>query len=178
MNGKRLHVFRYPSRRVSLDRLAERLAPWIAALLGMLFCGINQCGGNLPSYLDGGQEFSGTFRTFVVYSGFLLAGLAHIATLRVHGLRLAPPKPGELRGLALWAGAVGVLLFLAFKYLTFPGLDRLKGLGAGSMGYPVMVASCIAGFLPYGVFVLHERIDARQTTGIVIGLAGIFLGCL
>ena len=32
MNGKRLHVFRYPSRRVSLDRLAEQLAPWVASL--------------------------------------------------------------------------------------------------------------------------------------------------
>ena len=32
MNGKRLHVFRYPSRRVSLDRLAELLSPWIEAL--------------------------------------------------------------------------------------------------------------------------------------------------
>ena len=32
MNGKRLHVFRYPSRRVSLDRLAELLSPWVKAL--------------------------------------------------------------------------------------------------------------------------------------------------
>ena len=46
------------------------------------------------------------------------------------------------------------------------------------MGYPVMVAACIAGFLPYGAFVLHERIDARQTAGVSLGLAGIFLGCL
>ena len=32
MNGKRLHVFRYPSRRISLDRLAELLSPWVEAL--------------------------------------------------------------------------------------------------------------------------------------------------
>jgi LacI family transcriptional regulator len=32
MNGKRLHAFRYPSRRISLDKLAELLSPWIEAL--------------------------------------------------------------------------------------------------------------------------------------------------
>lgn len=32
MNGKRLHVFRYPSRRISIDRLAELLSPWVEAL--------------------------------------------------------------------------------------------------------------------------------------------------
>lgn len=46
------------------------------------------------------------------------------------------------------------------------------------MGYPVMVAACIAGFLPFGLFVLHERIDGRQGAGVILGLAGIFLGCL
>lgn len=46
------------------------------------------------------------------------------------------------------------------------------------LGYPVMVAACIAGFLPYGMFVLHERIDARQALGVILGLAGIFLGCI
>jgi drug/metabolite transporter (DMT)-like permease len=158
---------------------AAPLRQWLpAALLGMLFCGINQCGGNLPSYLEGGKEFSGTFRTFSVYFGLLLAGLAHVAVLRVRGARLPPPKAGEWRGLALWAGGVGVLLFLVWKFLQFPGLDRLESLGAGSMGYPVMVAACIAGFLPYGIFVLHERIDSRQALGVILGLAGIFLGCI
>ena len=73
---------------------------------------------------------------------------------------------------------VGTLSFLSTKYLTFPGLDALERLGAGSMGYPVMVAACIIGFFPYGALALHERIGALQATGAVLGLVGILLGCL
>ena len=155
------------------------LRQWLpAALLGMLFCGINQCGANLPSYLEGGQEFSGTFRTFALYFGLLMSALVHLAGQSLRGTRLAPAAPGELRGLALWAVGVGTMSFLTSRYLAFPGLDTLKRLGAGSMGYPVMVASCIVGFFPYGVFVLRERINARQALGAVLGLVGILVGCL
>ena len=72
----------------------------------------------------------------------------------------------------------GTVSFLTGKYLAVPGLDRLERLGAGSMGYPVMVASCIIGFFPYGLLVLRERIDLRQTIGAILGLAGILLGCV
>lgn len=155
------------------------LRQWLpAALLGMFFCGINQCCANLPSYLEGGKEFSGTFRTFNIYFGLLLAGLAHIAVRRMRGTRAAAAKTGEWRGIALWASATGFLSFLVGRYFTFPGLDRLESLGAGAMGYPVIVAACIAGFIPYGMFVLHERIGARQMAGAVLGISGILLGCL
>lgn len=155
------------------------LRGWLpAALLGMLFCGANQCGANLPSYLEGGKDFSGTFRTLSIYSGLLLAALTHIAVQRVQGTRLAPARRGEIRDLALWAGVTGILTFLLCRYLKFPGLDRLESLGAGSMGYPVFVAACIAGYFPYGALVLRERLDARQAAGFVLGISGILLGCL
>ena len=158
-------------------RAALRL--WLpAALLGMLFCGLNQCAANLPSYLEKGSDFSGTFRTFAVYFGLLVAALADKAFKRMRGGRAVPPPPGQLRALAAWAAGVGTLSFLSTKYLTFPGLDALERLGAGSMGYPVMVAACIIGFFPYGALVLHERIGALQAAGAVLGLAGILLGCL
>ncbi len=153
---------------------------WLpAALLGMLFCGINQCAANLPSYLEKGSEFSGTFRTFAIYFGLLVAALADRAFKRLRGGRASvPPPPGQFRALAAWAAGVGAISFLSTKYLTFPGLDALERLGAGSMGYPVMVAACIIGFFPYGALVLHERIGALQAVGATLGLAGILLGCL
>ena len=46
------------------------------------------------------------------------------------------------------------------------------------MGYPVMVASCIVGFFPYGLLVLRERINPLQALGAAVGIAGIVLGCL
>ncbi len=87
-------------------------------------------------------------------------------------------RPGEWRGLAVCAGCVGLVSFLANTFFMFPGLDRLERVGAGSMGYPVMVASCIAGFFAYGVLVLRERITPRQLLGAILGLAGIVFGCL
>ncbi len=158
---------------------AAPLREWLpAALLGMLFCGINQCGANLPSYLEKGNEFSGTFRTFAIYFGLLLAALVHVTLRRMREGRAEPAKPGEWRGLTLWAGGVGLVSFLVTRCFTFPGLDALERLGAGSMGYPVMVATCIAGFFPYGIFILRERIDPRQALGTVLGLAGIMIGCI
>ena len=79
---------------------------------------------------------------------------------------------------AVYAAVLGAISFLTSRYLAFPGLDRLEHLGAGSMGYPVMVASCIIGFFPYGLLALHERIDLRQAVGAVLGITGILLGCI
>ena len=155
------------------------LREWLpASLLGMLCCGVNQCAANLPSYLEKGRDFSGTFRTFAMYFGLLMAAFIHVGILRLRGHRAEPIRPGELRSLAVWAGSVGLVSFFVGKYLTFPGLDRLERLGAGSMGYPVMVAACIVGFFLYGFFVLRERISARQAIGAVLGIAGILFGCL
>lgn len=155
------------------------LREWLpASLLGMLCCGVNQCAANLPSYLEKGRDFSGTFRTFAMYFGLLMAAFVHVGILRLRGHRAEPIRPGELRSLAVWAGSVGLVSFFVGKYLTFPGLDRLERLGAGSMGYPVMVAACIVGFFLYGFFVLRERISARQAIGAVLGIAGILFGCL
>ena len=155
------------------------LREWLpAALLGMLFCGINQCGANLPSYLKGGTDFSGAFRTMAIYAGLLAAALAHVALNRLRGRTAARARGDEIRALALWALALGTLSFLSTKYLTFPGLDALERLGVGSMGDPVMVAACIAGFFPYGVIVLHERVSVGQALGAVLGIAGILIGCL
>ena len=178
-------VFLYASRGgASNSKAADGAAnlplrEWLpAALVGMLCCGINQCAANLPSYLDGGTGFSPSFRTLAIYSSLLLSALAHLAIRRLPGRASARPVPGELRALAAYAAVLGAISFLTSRYLAFPGLDRLERLGAGSMGYPVMVASCIVGFFPYGLLVLHERIDIRQAVGAVLGVAGILLGCV
>lgn len=159
------------------ERTSLRL--WLpAALLGMLFCGINQCAANLPSYIEKGSDFSPTFRTFAIYFGLLAAALADRWFKRHRAARRNATPRSQFRALATCAVGVGTLSFLSTKYLTFPGLDALERLNAGSMGYPVMVAACIIGFFPYGALVLHERINALQTLGAVLGLVGILIGCL
>lgn len=177
-------VFLYASRRKAGNGndADARPAPnadlrqWLpAALLGMLCCGINQCGANLPSYLEKGQEFSAAFRTLCIYLGILATALAHLAVRAVRGEHGAPPSFRELRTLAGYAAVVGSVSFMTSRYLRFPGLDALEKHGAGSLGYPIMVAACIVGFIIYGVTVLRERPTRLQLLGTAFALAGIAL---
>ena len=155
------------------------LRAWLVpALLGMLCCGTNQCCANLPSYLERGQEFSGAFRTLLCYVGILLAAAVHFVVRWAGGAKPSIPTRAHAGTLAAYAIGVGVLSFATSQYLRFPGLDILQRHHCGSMGYPVMVASCIAGFFVYGVAVLRERPTRRQWLGVVCALSGIALVAL
>lgn len=153
---------------------------FVPALLGMLCCGINQCAASLPSFVERGNEFPAAFRTFFCYIGILIPGgivsmrraLAARASGAVYVTR------GQMRMILIIASAEFIVGYLGSVFLQFPGLDGMKACGRGAMGYPIMVASCIAGFFPYGVLFLHEKVSPIQAVGAVVGIAGILLGCL
>lgn len=147
---------------------------FIPSVLGMLCCGTNQCGGNLPSFLERGQEFPGIFRSLLCSGASLICCICHIMINR----SWPKPRPGEIRTIALYTIGLMCISYPVGVLLQYPGLDMLKNLGAGSMGYPIMVASCIIGFFPYGLLVLREKINPLQAIGAVVGVAGIILGCL
>ncbi len=175
-------VFLYSSARedgAEGSKTAGGKAPlraWLVpAILGMLCCGTNQCGANLPSYLERGQDFSGAFRTFLIYAGILGASATHFAIRVLRGEKPRIPAAREVRTLAAIALCWGFTTFTISKYLRFPGLDILQRNNCGSMGYPTMVASCIAGFFVYGFAVLHERPRRLQWLGAAFALAGIAL---
>lgn len=151
---------------------------FVPSLLGMLCCGINQCGGNLPSYLEHGQDFPSVFRTLLSNAGSLAGCLGHVLLRGACGKWPPKPRKGELASLAVYTLGLMCVGYTSTVFLQFPGLDLLKNLGAGAMGYPIMVASCIIGFFPYGLFVLREKINPIQALGAVVGVAGIILGCL
>lgn len=150
----------------------------LPALLGMLCCGINQCGGNLPSYLERGQDFPSVFRALFLHVGGLLGCLGGILWGGFRGKWPDKPRKGELLRLTIYCASVLSVSYTANILFMFPGLDALKNLGRGPLGYPIMVCSCIIGFFPYGLFVLREKINPIQAVGAVVGIAGIILGCL
>lgn len=166
-----------PSAKSGTERLP--ISAWfLPALLGMLFCGLGQCGGNLPSYIDGGQDVPSVFRHMMSSFGNLSFCLFRTLIRRLRGCPVRKPFPGELRATALYTLlAVGVS-YPASAFLQYNGLDKLKNLGAGSMGYPTMVATCIISFFPYGLIVLHEKINRLQALGAAVGVAGIIIGCM
>ncbi|MGI5868353.1 MAG: hypothetical protein ACOX9C_02765 [Kiritimatiellia bacterium] len=155
---------------------SEPVAAWlIPSLLGMLCCGINQCGANLASYLPRGQEFPSAFRNLVSIFGALVGCSLGLAWQHIEGTRLRRPTWRDLRTTAIFAAAVMSVSFTSNVFLMYPGLDILESLGRGPMGYPIMVCSCVIGFFPYGIFVLKERINPIQALGVVVGIVGIVL---
>lgn len=162
-----------------VDSPSQPLKAWLGpALIGMLFCGINQCCSVLPSFVENGKDFPGAYRMMVLYSG-MLAGcvVEFIMRYPARGVR-AHLQPGELKTILICALAVMLIGNMVSVVFTYPGMDAIESLGRGSMAYPVMVCSCIIGFFPYGILVLREKFNLVQAIGVVIGTTGIILGCL
>ena len=53
--------------------------------------------------------------------------------------------------------------------------DRLQAAHLAAIASPIMVASCLAGFLVYGAIALRERPNLFQGLGLVCSLGGIAL---
>ena len=149
----------------------------VPALLGMLFCGLNQCGGSIPSHLPRGDEFPSILRDLFSQVGGLIGCAYGLVRLGKRG-ELTRPTRRELAKLIGYAVCVLSVNYTASVVLLYPGLDILKEYGRISMGFPIMVASCIAAFFPYGLIVLREKINPIQALGAAVGIAGIIIGCL
>lgn len=52
-------------------------------------------------------------------------------------------------------------------------LDLVAEAGAGAIGYPVTLGSCIAGFALYSVFILRERITIASVSSFLLCLSGM-----
>jgi len=139
---------------------------WIgAALAAFLAAGASQCLANLPSYLDG-AEFGSVGKAAALQLGTLAAfGVEACGNARVW------------RGAVNWK-PVAVLAGanIAAQYFFFyRGLDLVAQAGAGSIGYPIVLGSCIGGFSLYSALVLHERVTAASAASVACCLAGIIV---
>ena len=137
---------------------------WLRPTSGaFLFAGLSQCCANLPSYL-GSYEMSSVHRAFLVQAGVLASFGVNAALTR------APLRPkGAWLPLAVLGGVNIVSLFFFF----YRGLNILAALGCGSIGYPVAMGSCIAGFLLCSRFVLRERMGVPACAALLAVLSGI-----
>lgn len=139
---------------------------WLGAALGAFTAaGISQCLANLPSYL-GGAEFGSVGKAAALQLGTLAAFGAE-AGCKAEARR----GPVNWKPAAVLAGAN-----IAAQYFFFyRGLDLVAQAGAGSIGYPVVLGSCIAGFSLYSAAVLRERVTAASAGSVVFCLAGIVI---
>lgn len=153
----------------------------VPALLGFVFCGANQCAVNLVSFLP--PEARPAQPERIVWGA-----LGMLAAAAIHGLGAiargaTPPhsetrplsRPAPLAFLVKVAAAEATVWLFAGLFLLYNALDRLQAAGLAAIASPIMVASCLAGFLVYGAIALRERPNLHQTLGILCSLGGITL---
>lgn len=149
---------------------------YLFALLAMLLCGMNQCFGNLPSYLSGKETVSPVFRAMFSQMGALTGwGIGMLMKWTDLKTGFEPGKRKMVMLFALAGNAVGLLSTYLFFYNA---QDYLVRANAGAIAYPVIVCSCVAGFFLYSIFVLREKTHTAQKIGFVLGLAGIIAICM
>ncbi len=143
----------------------------LAAFGSFLLAGFNQNLSNLPSYFPEAAAVGSVWRTMAGQAGVVSAFL-------LFGLRAERKRtPHLFHSARLWRSAMvlaGVSLVSSFC-LLYNGLDRVARAGAGAIGYPVVVGSCIVGFSIYSCVVLRERLRPLSLAGVVSGTAGIVL---
>lgn len=165
------------------DVTPPRRAWLVPALLGFVFCGANQCAVNLVSYLPPDARPAQPERISWGALGMLAAAIVHSAlasrsSLATHHSSLrcvAPPRRAPLSFLVKVAAAEAAVWLFAGLFLLYNALDRLQAAGLAAIASPIMVASCLAGFLIYGAIALRERPNLYQSLGILCSLGGIAL---
>lgn len=156
---------------------AQQKKTWyLFAVLAMLLCGINQCCGNLPSYLNSGEQIGSVYRAFFGQTGTLSGWL--IGSLAAGTLLHPKLGKGEFRKIILFAVSLNAVGLTANYLLFYNALDFLAKADAGSLGYPLVVSSCIVGFFLYSAIFLREKTGFFQKTGFFLGITGIIVICL
>jgi len=142
----------------------------------MLLCGLNQCCANLPSYLNNGESVGSVYRACLSQVGMLCGWLIGAAATRT----LSRPefRPGEFRKILFFAISLNAVGLTANYLLFYNALDFLAKAGAGSLGYPLVVSSCVVGFFLYSAIFLREKGGFFQKSGCILGIAGIVIICL
>ena len=149
---------------------------YLFALLGLLLCGLNQCCANLPSYLNNGEPIGSVYRACFAQVGTLAGWL--IGSLATRTLSRPKFHPGELKKILFFAISLNAVGLTASYLLFYNALNFLAEADAGSLGYPLVVSSCVVGFFLYSVIFLREKTGILQKIGFLFGVAGIVIICL
>lgn len=154
----------------------QKSGAWLVpALLGFLFCGANQCAVNLVSFLPPDARPAQPERIIWGALGMLAAAALHGLAVFEMGAKSTPRKDGAapLSFLFKVAAAEAAVWLFAGLFLLYNALDRLQSAGLAAIASPIMVASCLAGFLCYGAIALRERPNRHQMFGILCSIGGI-----
>jgi len=165
---------------VSKNNTAADGKPWLfLGILSFLLCGSTQIAASIPSYDPRIQEgFNYVARSIVVGAGMAVSGFAWIVCK--DRAACFHEMAAHFRDRRFW---LYILLLQGFGlisayFLIYRCMDALAAEGIGSASYPVMVSSCLIGFILYSRFILRERMNLLQKTGLACCIAGVILICV
>lgn len=133
------------------------------AVAAWLLAGATQCLVSLPSYFAAGQGTDVSLKVIALQAGSCAAFLAS---------RLRRSAPWDDRRIIGFALVLALMTLLPQYYFFYRGLDIVTEHGAGSIGYPLTLGICIAGFALYSLVVLKERATLTAVGTIVLIILG------
>ena len=140
---------------------------WLGFTLSAFLCiGISQTLQGVPSYWRGWSD-TAQLRVGLLAWGNVFGFLFLTPLLGTRSWR--PRRP-----IVFWAGGMAVLGIIGAKML-FVVLDGLAHYGTGSIGFPLIVGSCIAGFSLFSLVVLREKSSLLHWLGLAATLSGIIV---
>jgi len=142
----------------------NRLLWFKLALLSLFIIGTGQTLQSIPSYWQGWEDSAG-LRPALSCLGCAIGGAACLLIRR--------NSKWPSRSLFLLAAGMAMLNTISTK-LFFVSLDRLGLCGMASLGFPIMVGSCIVGFSLYSLLVIREKPHFYHWAGLAATLSGIF----
>ena len=167
------------SKTASPEAAPYAWLPW--ALASFVAGGASQCLASLPSYWPETRA-SALGRMLFMQLGVVAAWCVHSTmrrsgrSRRIQDAHSWPRTPRRFPALeARCAAVTAFCCFVGGAFFQFEALDRLSDAGCGGIAYPIMIASCLAGFFLWTVLALHERPSRLQAAGLAAALAGIAL---
>ncbi|MBN2642274.1 MAG: hypothetical protein JXR78_11510 [Victivallales bacterium] len=134
------------------------------ALIAFVLFGIGQTFQSIPSYWTGWQDNACLRPTLGCVGSFV--GI--VGSMIVFRSRLLLSRKMLL--LALLMAAQSVLSIRLF----YVAMDHLAAHGMGSIGFPMIVGSCIFGFSIYSIFILKEKCNISGWVALTLTVSGIF----
>lgn len=141
---------------------------WIGLMVVVFFVlGFGQTFQSIPSYWHGWQDSAnirpsltcaGCFAGAVIFSFF--TGKIPLPSFRIF----------------LFAASRSLINIVSIK-LFYVALDRLSKFGMASVGFPLIVGSCIVGFSFYSLLILREKSHWFNWVGLAATLFGLFALC-
>ena len=126
---------------------------------------------NIPSYIKGVENVSGSWWTLAFFAGLLLGFFIYC----IFDRNIRSQAAMQLKSKYVWIIAIriDIIEVAACALLLYPGMDALARAGQGAIATQLMTASSIVCFELYAVLLLKEKRNCWQVIALLACLASI-----